>query len=547
MNLLTSLLCLLFLGIFSQPAVAREMRAVSHIFWDAAGDALVIESDGRLNSQASQLENPARYVIDLPGTRMSKAYLGLPGVRRHGVNRVRVGHVNASTVRVVFDLQRAIHPRVETTPRRLLIYLDDIPRAPVLSLPGAQGVIEGIRLQGGTFLVAMSRRRPYWSHVWPLSDDRTRLTLVFPQTILAPGVFGTVMVQSNGVERIIASQRGPDARVEFDCNGTPEFEIAPQENGWLLVGGKTPNAADDSTAQSSSPSPDIVSPSSRTAPLTLRQAGEDWILTLNAIGDAHYTLKPSGEDRLYLDVSGARLTMPRDSVYIDNGLIARVRSIPNGTNKTRLTIDFDQPIKFRGRKMTKSGAYELTLRRSGKSRVTLDPGHGGTDTGTKGRAGTQEKDITLAVASRLAQNLEKSGISVQMTRMRDLEILLRPRVEMANRNQSNVFISIHANSFPNNSNVNGIETYYFNDASYPLARSIHQSLVKSLKRPDRGVRKNNFYVVNHTKMPAALVEIGYLSNPEEEALLKDPTYQEKAAQAIYEGVQQYMNTQPAIH
>jgi N-acetylmuramoyl-L-alanine amidase len=61
------------------------------------------------------------------------------------------------------------------------------------------------------------------------------------------------------------------------------------------------------------------------------------------------------------------------------------------------------------------------------------------------------------------------------------------------------------------------------------------------------VRKNNFYVVNHTKMPAALVEIGYLSNPEEEALLKDPAYQERAAQAIYDGVQQYMKSRRAVH
>jgi N-acetylmuramoyl-L-alanine amidase len=124
--------------------------------------------------------------------------------------------------------------------------------------------------------------------------------------------------------------------------------------------------------------------------------------------------------------------------------------------------------------------------------------------------------------------------------MKDLEVLLRPRVEMANHNDSDVFISIHANSFGNQHGVEGIETYYFSDESYPLARAIHRQLLLQLKQPDRGVRKNNFYVVHHTQMPAALVEIGYLSNAHEESLLSSAAYQDKAARAIYAGIKDFL-------
>jgi N-acetylmuramoyl-L-alanine amidase len=175
--------------------------------------------------------------------------------------------------------------------------------------------------------------------------------------------------------------------------------------------------------------------------------------------------------------------------------------------------------------------------------VTLDPGHGGDDPGAIGTRGTREKDVTLKMAVRLQKLMQDSGMDVMMTRSRDMQIHLHPRVDLGNAFQSDVFISIHANH-TDDPDISGIETYYFQPSSLPLARAVHRRLVKVLQRPDRGIRRNNFVVVKYNQMPACLVEIGYLSNPGEERLLTSARYQQKAAEAILSGVKDYLRTHP---
>ncbi|MEB3195772.1 MAG: N-acetylmuramoyl-L-alanine amidase [Candidatus Sericytochromatia bacterium] len=570
------------------PALAEEPAVVRGVRWDRPQAAYLVDGSGPLMPRVMRLEAPPRFVIDLRNTTLAATSLRIPGVPGRGVTRVRLGQLDASTVRIVLDLVQAIDPLVEPTRDGLRIALDTHVAAPVLDLPAAPSHLRGLRRLGPDgFLLSMSRRRPYWSHVWPIGGDRSRLRLIFPATRLAANALGSVEIQSAGIERIALTQAGTDARVDVTFQGPPSVHVVPHAEGWLLkpLLGRKPeepaNARNEGAAQRGGaaregaplrpPAEALLSRTSletpaprRTelgslpplpgisemdpkAPLMLRKVGEEWLLTLTSGSRLRYRLRASGEDRLYLTLKGGRIALPRDSVYIDNGLIARVRHRAVGPEESQLTIDLDQPVRFQTRLSAGETRLTLALQRTGKERVTLDPGHGGTDHGASGAKGTREKDVTLAVASKVAQRLETLGISVQMTRLRDVEILLRPRVEMANRNDSNVYVSIHANSFGSQTGVNGIETYYFNDASYPLAQSIHRSLVKTLQRPDRGVRKNNFYVVHHTRMPAALVEIGYLTNPQEEALLRDPAYQEKAAMAISSGIKAFVDSRGKTH
>jgi N-acetylmuramoyl-L-alanine amidase CwlD len=373
----------------------------------------------------------------------------------------------------------------------------------------------------------MSSRRPYWSDLEP--GNPSHFLVVFPNVKLAPSLNGASRtVNSNGVLRWRARQEDGDARIEFDLVGTPDFNIAATGLGWRFSQARQ-------QAQ-----PNLTAPPPATdAPLTLRKVGDQWQLVITAGGPFTYQTSTLSGDRVRLDLNGAHVALPRDSVYIDSGLIARVR-VSNVGGSSRLTIDFDQPVHYSSRMLGNKRSVLMALTRVNKDSVTVDPGHGGTDNGAMGVAGTREKDVTLAIATRLSRIMASNGMSVQMTRMKDLEILLRPRVEMANRNDSDVFISIHANSMGSLHEVHGIETYYFSDESYALAKAVHKQLIRTLKQPDRGVRKNNFYVVHHTQMPSALVEIGYLSNAEEEARLKDPAYQEEAAQAIYRGVREFL-------
>lgn len=174
--------------------------------------------------------------------------------------------------------------------------------------------------------------------------------------------------------------------------------------------------------------------------------------------------------------------------------------------------------------------------------VVVDPGHGGNDPGALGTRKVQEKDVTLAVSRYLTRYLQDDRMQVVMTREEDLEVLLQPRVDVANLRHADIFVSIHCNSMPpNNTGVHGIETYYTNPQSLELANTLHKYLISELGVPDRRVRQRGLYVTHKTVMPAVLMEIGFLSNPEEEALLNDPNYQRKVAKAIRDGIYDYLS------
>lgn len=175
--------------------------------------------------------------------------------------------------------------------------------------------------------------------------------------------------------------------------------------------------------------------------------------------------------------------------------------------------------------------------------IVIDPGHGGSDPGTIGHGGTFEKDVIMAIAQQVVRLLRDAGATVLMTREDDVRIDLYVRAEMANRAGADVFVSIHLNAFTN-PELAGTETYYHpsSQAGYRLALALHQALIAELGRPNRGIRSADFVVLRETAMPAALLEILYLSNPEEEKLINDPAVQQRVAKAIVEGLANYFQT-----
>lgn len=129
-----------------------------------------------------------------------------------------------------------------------------------------------------------------------------------------------------------------------------------------------------------------------------------------------------------------------------------------------------------------------------------------------------------------------------LTRNDDRFISLKDRVEMANSLEAMLFVSIHSNS-ANATYSEGTETFIAPNkvaSSQLLADALQQNLLKELKRYDRGVKKENFYVIKYTDMPAALVEVAFISNPHEESLLASNLFREKAARAIAQGIMEYM-------
>ena len=189
--------------------------------------------------------------------------------------------------------------------------------------------------------------------------------------------------------------------------------------------------------------------------------------------------------------------------------------------------------------------------------VYLDAGHGGYDPGAS-CFGISEKSLTLAIQSRVKAKLEAEGYQVVTTRTSDTYVDLTDRSRAANASESDIFVSIHINA-SGSSAAQGIETYYYQPyAEYPsrinaayhanptrlsmsdtLANAIQSSLINATGAQNQGVKRQTFAVLRETTAPAVLLELGFLSNPQEAARLNTSAYQETLANAIVAGIKSY--------
>lgn len=178
----------------------------------------------------------------------------------------------------------------------------------------------------------------------------------------------------------------------------------------------------------------------------------------------------------------------------------------------------------------------------GRNIVVIDPGHGGKDPGTSGISNTKEKDFTLAVGLKVQELLlQEPNIELYMTRVDDTYPTRPERVKLANDLQADVFVSIHGNSVLQSPNANGTETYWYKrESSKQLATILHKHLLQQMGLKDRRVKEQNYEVIRDTKMAASLVEVGFLSNLSDETFMFTEDGQNKAAQAIVDGIKEYL-------
>lgn len=328
----------------------------------------------------------------------------------------------------------------------------------------------------------------------------------------------------------------------------------------------------------------------------------------------------SDPDRIYFDLLDSSLAPGLNGKIIDvkDGLIGRVRIAQPSDNVTRVVLDttpgssfavsleqnpYRLIIEVRSRENTPKTNINQTaapavanpplsteatkdnaqVRAHGaKLRIVLDPGHGGWDLGTIGREGLMEKNLVLEVAQRLGAMLEnKLGCEVIYTRKEDDFVPLEQRAEIANLQQADLFISVHAN-YSSLATARGVETYYSSffsppeareiefrengnalavtrtkltgvqlkdkvDASRKLANSVQRALHGTLASQsagirDRGVREASFVVLTGTQMPSVLAEISFVSSPADEEKLRSAEYRQQIAEALYKGIERFAST-----
>lgn len=173
-------------------------------------------------------------------------------------------------------------------------------------------------------------------------------------------------------------------------------------------------------------------------------------------------------------------------------------------------------------------------------KIVIDPGHGGSDPGAIGPNGLREKDVVLDVSLKLRDILQKNGYSTVMTRTTDVYLTLQQRVDISNSSNADFFLSVHNNSFSNPS-ANGTETFSYQSTGFgaDVARKIQSKLVSTHGLTNRGFKTEAFYVLKYNKIPAALVEIAFISNPYEESLLANDAFRTQSAQAIADAIMSF--------
>ena len=316
----------------------------------------------------------------------------------------------------------------------------------------------------------------------------------------------------------------------------------------------------------------------------------------------------SNPDRLYFDVKDAHISKEiNPSIPVGDGILKTVRASQFNKTTVRVVLDldeisdyqtfiFDDParlvIDVYGKTRTSAKADMNIVKRM----IVLDPGHGGHDPGAVGPKNLHEKDVVLDIALKLKKVLMEDPFNeVFLTRERDIFIPLEERTAMANRKNADLFVSIHANASPRRE-ARGIETYLLNwnddeeairvaarenaislkkmramnrqvdivdviksdlirenkrDESIKLANYIQRSLISNLDSDTKhvlnlGVKQALFYVLFGAKMPSVLVEVSFISNPEEERLLSNDAYRTEIAKGIAKGLNTYLTSAPTV-
>ncbi|HEY9628777.1 MAG TPA: N-acetylmuramoyl-L-alanine amidase [Coleofasciculaceae cyanobacterium] len=494
--LLTAKLLPLLVGATLLSASPAEAGRLQSWEFSTRENRLTFTTDESVLPSVQLVSDPTRLVIDLPGTTLGRSRVNqLIG---GSIREVRVAQFNAQTTRIVIELNpgytldpEQVQVRGNTNenwtvqlpaPQQSEAFSSSTSNRPSLAQavvdPADAGTqLEGVRITQDGFFFRTTGEKP--NVVQEYSDDRRQLTLELEDTAL--------------------SSRLTDRDIAVDRYQVSRIQLAPIED-------KNP------------PAVRIV--------LELAADAPEWRATATNLGGV--VLVPTG---------GLAAAPPGDRTS---------QSLTNPTRQTQPSAEPRIPVTLpspaRGNADFMSTPIELPDVSDRRVRIAIDPGHGGRDPGAVGISGLQEKIVVLDISQKVAQLLEQQGAQVILTRRDDTEIELEPRVRDANQGNANLFVSIHANAIDlDHPGINGTETYYYSSsAGYQLAQTIQTSVVEGTGMRNIGVKESRFYVLRNTHMPAALVEVGFVTGQVDAPRLADPVFRERMAEAIARGILQYV-------
>ena len=472
-------------------------------------------------------------------------------VKDDRIKQIRVAQNRRSTVRVVFDLEQPVRPDFQwlTNPERLVVELRSATQRPLFADDPRPSEDSG-RAPNPSGLPA------------PASVER----VASPAQVSDLPQGGESDVATPDSVSPTSPSTSPDAV-------KPLLAVVPGTRPSAASGGFSPTPPERFTFEAPSAA---VPPQDRALPTETPPAVSGGVNMEAA--RSFVALARAAKAKLEL-LPPLEPPKPAPAADPEPALVARLEPPESAP-----TLELAEPPK--AAKATSRGKRNM-IRALGLKvgRVVIDAGHGGHDTGTIGKGGLREKDLVVDISRRLGELIETNlGADVIYTRTTDRSVSLKERTKLANDSEADLFISVHANSSRLRS-IRGVETYYlsFTTNSWALGvasrenaaaqRSIHElesllskialtekieesrefagkvqkSLYTGLSKQtkglrNRGVRKAPFMVLIGAKMPAVLAEVGFLSNPRDEKLLKSSSYRQKIANHLFEGVRNYSDT-----
>ncbi len=280
--------------------------------------------------------------------------------------------------------------------------------------------------------------------------------------------------------------------------------------------------------------------------------GQESLLTIDSLVETDYTVNfDSASKKLEVTIPTENVDLNEGLVVIKDGLVDEIEVIKDEI-ETKLLVKFRRSIEYTLLSNEIDSKISLVIKKDGNTTsvdrlIVIDAGHGGKDPGATSITKKKEKDLNLAISLKLNGKLESLGYNTIMTRDTDEFIDLYERARIANDNYADVFVSIHGNAHDNKS-IAGIQVLYCPATKsekkevdqHPFAKSIMDELLKGTGAADKGiVQRPNLVVLRETKMPAVLVEVGFLSNAAEEKLVFTDDYQYKIIDSIIRGIEKY--------
>ena len=517
--------------------------------------SILIKSDREIKYTTSFLSASNKLVIDIENSKLNNIEnFSIPydmPVMDETIQRVEYSQFTTDpyTSRVVLTLSENIEPKIEKSNENkdtTIYFKEDIIKEDIVKediiVIDARNRIESIYVEevdGRESLVIKGAKDPKYNTMKLSNPDRIVIDIM--DSALVGGQLQNFNYKIGLVEGVRVSQFIPDnnykstdkiVRVVLDIkNGqdNPDVSIVSKDDKLIIY-----------------PKEDMWKD------MEYKYLNNQALFNIKNSSQTEYEVFYDTEKKeLHIEIPSTASELP-DGIYSINDRLVKEISVEKIRRYTNIKISFKQNIAYS--LLSRSGDEMISILASrdsnikpGERTIVIDPGHGGKDSGAV--AGKiYEKDINLPVSLMLRDALVQNGYNVIMIREDDRDVGLYDRPIIGNKNNADLFISIHTNASLK-PQVKGLEVLYCPsyerdiklEDQYPFAQSIHDNILALTNRPGRGiVKRPDLVVLNKTYMEAVLIEIGYMSNPEELEIVLSQSYQNLVVQGIVNGVKEYL-------